>query len=250
VTKKNLGQEGKGLANGPNWRRKKWQWSNGWGKHIGECRVPFRVIWWQAIATHSLERLKVSKLCTFLGDLLGCHDGCRRKVPDFTLEIQAYRWPALKFWRNLAIYHPKKAADWYWNKLGVYILLPHSHEVLQHQYYIYQDWTLYTNTTFVWMFFNSSKHINTIFQGCTLHTSTTLVHTFLRRSSGNPTQHNQPWELILSFPTYLSLFMIWISHFATYYRPLHHGTVTPWCFLVQNVQQPTSSRLWKHGSTL
>ncbi len=187
-----------------------------------------------------------------------------------------------KFLEKFGDFSPKKNTDWYWNKLGIYLLLPQvpwssSIPVLRDGWMtrwmdrwmtrqmdemmlhitmsfnicnIYQDWTLCTSTTLVCMFFDSSKHNNTIFQGCTLYTSTTLVHTFLRRSSGNLTQQNQPWQLILSFPTYLSLFMIWISDFATYSRPLRHGTVTPWCFLVQNVQQLTSSRLWKHGSTL
>jgi hypothetical protein len=57
---------------------------------------------------HSLVRWKVSKLCTSSGNLLEHHDAFRQKVPDFTLEIQAYKWPALNFWRNLTIFRRKK----------------------------------------------------------------------------------------------------------------------------------------------
>jgi hypothetical protein len=32
----------------------------------------------------------------------------RQKDPDFTKEIQAYKWLAWISWRNLAIFHPKK----------------------------------------------------------------------------------------------------------------------------------------------
>jgi hypothetical protein len=75
---------------------------------MGECRVPFRAIWQLAIVTHLLVRRKVFKLCTFFGDLLGCHDAFRQKVPDFTLEIQAYTSPALNFCRNLMNFATKK----------------------------------------------------------------------------------------------------------------------------------------------
>lgn len=104
-----LGQEWKGLVNGPNWN--KWRWSDGQGRHIGKCRVLFKAIWWLVVTMHSLERWKVCKLCTFLGDILRRHDAFRQKVPTFTLEIQAYRWPTLNFWNNLVIFHPKKIID-------------------------------------------------------------------------------------------------------------------------------------------
>jgi hypothetical protein len=57
---------------------------------------------------HSLVRWEVSKLCTSSGNLLEHHDAFRQKVPDFTLEIQAYKWPPLNFWRNMTIFRWKK----------------------------------------------------------------------------------------------------------------------------------------------
>jgi hypothetical protein len=43
-----------------------------------------------------------------LGNLLGLGIVSRQKDPNFTTEIQAYRWLVWIFWRNLAIFSQKK----------------------------------------------------------------------------------------------------------------------------------------------
>jgi hypothetical protein len=57
---------------------------------------------------HSLERPKVSKSYTFFSDLLGHHDAIRWKVPDFTLEIQAYKLAGTKFLEKFGDFSPQK----------------------------------------------------------------------------------------------------------------------------------------------
>jgi hypothetical protein len=44
----------------------------------------------------------------FLGNLLGLGSVSRQKDPNFTMEIQAYRWLVWIFWRNLTIFREKK----------------------------------------------------------------------------------------------------------------------------------------------